>query len=769
MTWLALPWFVLVTSGSATRMSAVVGAELIGLALLGIPGGAVLRRLGAWRTMLLSDAIRAPLMLAIPLLHWAGIDSFVPILALAFLLGALAGPYFAAQKVIVPELLGEDEALVGRANALFQGATRITMLLGPVLGGILIATVSAPWALVADAATYVVSAVILLTLVPRPAPLPRTDEDVGARRGLRFLGREPLLRLWIPLFALGDTAWTAFFVSVPVLVVTRFDADPRVAGWLLASFGVGAVAGNAVAYKFLLERVGGLKLVGTCILGQALPLWLLTIEPSAWLAAGALGLSGLANGLVNPSIHSLHDPARAAAAAAERDDGQRDDLRARPAARRLRRRPGARRLRPAAGARRVRRRPDGRDDPCRRLELRRATPREHHRGALDGERVSVLRARGLGALLASQVVSSLGSQMTFLALPWFVLATTGSPTRMSIVLAAELAPVAVLGIPSGVVIARWGARRTMLVADLARVPVIASIPLLHELGLLSFPLLLVLVALVGVFIAPYFASQALILPELVGDDEQVVAQANALVEGARRATSLLGPAAAGILIATFSAPVVLYVDAATFLLSFALLLLFVPHRPPLAAERRRQGDARGDPLRAAGSDASRAQRHCPLRERLRADARRRSHGARLRGVLQLAGRRRVLRGVRHRCRARQPRRREARRALRAAAPRSDGVRRAHPAGLRARVRAPRPRDRPRARALLVLRASRERTAGGRDHDALAGGDPREGHDRGHHGGDARRARRDADRGSAPRELGRAARLPARRLSASSSP
>ena len=102
MTWLALPWFVLVTTGSATRMSAVVGAELIGLAALGIPGGAVLRRLGAWRTMLYADAIRAPLMLAIPLLHWAGIDAFAPILVLAFLLGALAGPFFAAQKVISP-------------------------------------------------------------------------------------------------------------------------------------------------------------------------------------------------------------------------------------------------------------------------------------------------------------------------------------------------------------------------------------------------------------------------------------------------------------------------------------------------------------------------------------------------------------------------------------------------------------------------------------------------------------------------------------------
>lgn len=195
--------------------------------------------------------------------------------------------------------------------------------------------------------------------------------------------------------------------------------------------------------------------------------------------------------------------------------------------------------------------------------------------------MSMLRSRGLLPLVAAQVVSGLGSQMTFLALPWFVLATTGSPTRMGVVLAAELAPIAVLGIPSGAVIARYGARATMLVADLVRAPLVASIPVLHALDWLSFPVLLCLVALVGVFIAPYFASQALILPELVGDDERVVAQATAIVEGARRATSLIGPAAAGLLIAGFSAPVVLYVDAATFLVSFVILALLVPRRPPL--------------------------------------------------------------------------------------------------------------------------------------------------------------------------------------------
>jgi len=305
MTWLALPWFVLVTTGSATRMSVVVGAELVGLAALGIPGGAVLRRIGAWRTMVLADAVRAPLMLAIPALHWLGSDAFAPIVVLAFLLGALAGPYFAAQKVIVPELIGEDEALVGQANALFQGATRITMLLGPVLGGVLIAAVSAPWALVVDAATYVVSATILLTLVPRPRTAPPPEEDVGVRRGLRFLVREPLLRLWVPIFAVGDTAWTAFFVSIPVLVVARFDADPETAGWLLAAFGLGAVLGNALAYRFLLRRIDGLRLIALFVLGQAAPLWLLVTYPSAPLAALALGLSGVANGIVNPPIHSL--------------------------------------------------------------------------------------------------------------------------------------------------------------------------------------------------------------------------------------------------------------------------------------------------------------------------------------------------------------------------------------------------------------------------------------------------------------------------------
>jgi MFS family permease len=194
----------------------------------------------------------------------------------------------------------------------------------------------------------------------------------------------------------------------------------------------------------------------------------------------------------------------------------------------------------------------------------------------------MLRDRSLVAVVAAEIVSGLGTSMTFLALPWFVLVTTGSPTRMGIVLAAELAPIALLGIPSGTVVTRLGARTTMLVCDLARAPVVAAVPALHAAGLLSFPLLVGLVALTGVFSGPYFSAQRLILPELVGEDESLVSKANTVVEGAQRLNMFTGPAAAGVLIGFMGAANVLYVDAATFLVSFLLVVGLVRRRPPVA-------------------------------------------------------------------------------------------------------------------------------------------------------------------------------------------
>ena len=305
MTWVALPWFVLVTTGSATRMSLVMGAELLGLALLGLPGGRVLGRLGARRTMIWCDAARAPVMLVIPVLHWSGGLSFAVLTVVSFALGACSAPYFAAQKVIVPELLGEDEERVTDANALFQAANRATILLGPVLAGVLIGVIGATSVLVVDAATYVVSVLLVTLFVPRRAPIEQEPEHRQIRAGLRFLAHEPLLRVWWPAFALGDAAGTAFFVTLPVLVLERFGHHPALVGWLVASFGIGALIGNVISFRYLTRRFDGLTIFTTFIVIQVLPLWLLWLPVPAAALSLAIVVSGIGNGLVNPSLHAI--------------------------------------------------------------------------------------------------------------------------------------------------------------------------------------------------------------------------------------------------------------------------------------------------------------------------------------------------------------------------------------------------------------------------------------------------------------------------------
>jgi MFS family permease len=305
MTWLALPWFVLVSTGSAKQMTLVIAAEAGGYALFGIPSGTLLERLGPQRTMRLCDAARAPLMLLVPVLHWTGDLTLPVLLALTFVLGAASAPYAAAQRVVVAEILDEDEASVERANALLQGATRITMLCGPALAGILIATVGAPIVLVVDAASYVVAFVLVTLFVPAARAVREevTEDGRGLLAGVRYLLHDSLLRGWTTAIVVGDASFSVLFVAIPVLVFAHYGADPRLAGAFLASWGVGAVAGNIVAYRS--ERIGGLRQAVPLVLVQAAPLWALAAPVPAAAVAGALALSGIANGLVNPTVHAF--------------------------------------------------------------------------------------------------------------------------------------------------------------------------------------------------------------------------------------------------------------------------------------------------------------------------------------------------------------------------------------------------------------------------------------------------------------------------------
>jgi MFS family permease len=108
-----------------------------------------------------------------------------------------------------------------------------------------------------------------------------------------------------------------------------------------------------------------------------------------------------------------------------------------------------------------------------------------------------------------------------------------------------------------------------------RAPLVALVPLLHALDLLSFPLLLVIVAAIFAFGIPSFAAKTSILPDLIGEDEQILSEANALLQASQRITLFLGPALAGVLIAAIGATNVLLLDAVSFAIGVVLVATLV--------------------------------------------------------------------------------------------------------------------------------------------------------------------------------------------------
>jgi MFS family permease len=307
MTVVALPWFVLETTGSPQRMTVVLAAEAAPLALLALVSGRIATRLGARRTMLACDALWAPATAAIPLLHAAGALSFGLLVALAFVCGIPAGAHFGAQSAIVPELLGEETAEVARVNALFQTASRLTYFAGPA-GGALLAAAGAPFVMLVDAATFALSFVLVAVFVrPRPATAPSDGAGDAVPRladGLALLRRDAVLRPLTFAQFLSQAAFMAMNAAVPVLAFTEYGRDAALAGVLLGAWGGGAMLGGIVAFR-IVDAHDPLRLGALAWALQAAPLWVLAAGPAPAVAVAALALSGLGNGIRVPPLFGV--------------------------------------------------------------------------------------------------------------------------------------------------------------------------------------------------------------------------------------------------------------------------------------------------------------------------------------------------------------------------------------------------------------------------------------------------------------------------------
>lgn len=175
--------------------------------------------------------------------------------------------------------------------------------------------------------------------------------------------------------------------------------------------------------------------------------------------------------------------------------------------------------------------------------------------------------------LTAEGISLVGTRISMIAIPWFVLSTTGSATQTGLVAAVEITPLVVFKALGGPLLDRVGPRRVTLACDVGSAAVVGAIPLLHHLGLLSFPLLLVLVAIAGALRGPGDAGKAAMTPEIARVAEVSLERVTGLAGAVERTSTMVGAALAGLLVAWVGAANALYVDALSFLVSFLVFAL----------------------------------------------------------------------------------------------------------------------------------------------------------------------------------------------------
>lgn len=306
MTTVAVPWFVLQTTGSAAKTGLTGAAIGLGAVLAAFLGGPVVDRLGFKRTSVLSDLMSGATVALIPLLHVAGVLSFWQLLVLVFLGSVLDAPGGSARDSLIPDLARLGGMPLERANSVDAAIPRLAQLAGPLAAGVLIAAIGASNVLLVDAATFAVSAALVTLAVPsvRRAPAEEAEGSAGylteLLEGLRFV------RINLLILSMISVATVANFLDTPLVSVilpvyaSTVYGSPVGLGAMLGGFGAGALFGT-----LLFGAVGDRlprrhTFILSFVIGPPLGYWALVAAPPLPFLVGTFVLAGLIGGPINP-------------------------------------------------------------------------------------------------------------------------------------------------------------------------------------------------------------------------------------------------------------------------------------------------------------------------------------------------------------------------------------------------------------------------------------------------------------------------------------
>jgi len=280
VTLLALPLTAALTLGaSAEQMGFLTAAGWLPYLLFSLFVGVWVDRLPRKPILVITDLARAAILATIPLAAFLGVLSITHVLVAAFVAGSMTVLFRNAYGPFIPALVDRD-ALV-EANARLAISDSTARVVGPSLGGLLVQTLTAPYAILVDALSFVVSAIAVLAVRVSETPPPRAEQRsmfAEIADGVRFMFGSSFLRSVVIIGLLFNVSIT-LGDAVYILYATRgLGLDAALLGSVYTVSGLASVAGATLVQRTT-KRFG----LGPSMTGAIL---LLTLAGLLVLAAG---------------------------------------------------------------------------------------------------------------------------------------------------------------------------------------------------------------------------------------------------------------------------------------------------------------------------------------------------------------------------------------------------------------------------------------------------------------------------------------------------
>lgn len=307
MSAVAIPWLVLVTTGSAAQTGVVAFAQMAPFIVLQATGGPLADRFGYRRANVLGNLGAALALGAVPALHAVGALHFSGIAGLVAVAGAARGLADAASNPLIPALGTRAGMPLERVAGLFSAANRTGLLIGMPAGGVLIGVFGAANVVLFDAVSFGAVALSVLVVVPATLGIVETSEPMSVRayrrqlmEGLRFLLQDRLLLGMVSLIAVTNLLDEAFSsVLLPVWARTRVH-DAAAMGAVGGAGGLGLLGGVLLG-AWLGPRLPRHTTFATgYLLGAFPPFVVLAFTTSLSVVLPVMVFSGIAGGVLNP-------------------------------------------------------------------------------------------------------------------------------------------------------------------------------------------------------------------------------------------------------------------------------------------------------------------------------------------------------------------------------------------------------------------------------------------------------------------------------------